>query len=109
MSNQKNPGRTPDIEALKAQHGDIHELTAAGVSVIVKAPSRGAWKRFRTSAQNERNRANAVGNLLLDCLVWPDHQTFEQILEKQPGLEDTFAAEVVEIAGAAEATTRKKL
>lgn len=109
MSNQKTAGKTPDIDAIKAEHGDVFEIESSGVSIIVKAPSRGAWKRFRTSAQNERQRVNAVGNLLRDCLVWPDHNAFEQILEKQPALEDVFAGEVVEIAGAAEATTRKKL
>lgn len=98
------------IEALKAEHGDVLEAVSVDdVTIIVRPPNRGEWKRFRAAAQDQKKRSDAPGQLLRDVLVWPSLKEWDEILECKPALDDTIAAEVAEMAGAVEGATRKKL
>jgi hypothetical protein len=97
------------IEKLKAEHGEIHLLRASGVEVVVKAPGRAQWKRFRAYVADERRRPDAVETLLRDCVVHPDAAALDAILEKRPGLAETFGNQVVELAGASGEAEKKAL
>lgn len=99
------------IDKLKAEHGEnLHQLeSSTGETIIVKSPSRLAYSRFRDASFNEKRRKNALSNLVIDCIVWPDTKAWEAMLDARPGLEDTFASDLVELAGAADAVSRKKL
>jgi hypothetical protein len=91
----------PTIAAeLKGKHPGAVALTAAGETVAVVAPTRPQWKRFRSTAVDEKRRPEALEQLLRDCLVYPDQAALTAILERKPGLAETFGAEVLELAGA---------
>ncbi len=97
------------IEELKAQHGEIHQLSYAGVDVIVRAPSRAAWKRYRALMSDAARRADSFEVLLRDCLLHPSLQELDGILDRRPGLAETFGAELVEIAGLGKEAEKKVL
>ena len=88
------------VEELKEKHGaNLHIVTAQGVEVVVKVPSKAAYRRFRQSSRDEKRRDDATETLLRDCVVYPDAQTLNSEIEKRPAIVDTFAAEVLELAG----------
>jgi hypothetical protein len=96
------------LAAARAQHGEVTELSASGVSVLVRAPSRGEYKRFRSDSFDAAKRSDAVERLCRACVVAPDAATFDRILDARPALADVFGARVLELAGAtAEATAQK--
>jgi hypothetical protein len=97
------------VEKLKAEHGELHLLRASGAEVVVKPPSRAQWKRFRAYVADERRRPDAVESLLRDCVVYPDAAALDGILEKRPGLAETFGNQVVELAGASGEAEKKVL
>jgi hypothetical protein len=92
----------PAVEAeMKEKHPGSVALTAGGETVVVVAPSRPIWKRFRTVvASDDKRRPEGLEQLLRDCLVYPDQKALTAILDRKPGLSETFAAEVCELAGA---------
>jgi hypothetical protein len=88
------------IEEQKAKHGTVHLLKAGEHEVIVKRPSRPAWRKFRTLAAEPSKRPDALEGLLRDCLVYPDQKALEAMLEQAPALSELFGNEVMDIAGA---------
>lgn len=97
-------------EKLKAQHGDIYSVSApSGEMVVVRMPDRALWKRFRSHMADERRRIDALENLVRGCVVHPDAPTFDAMLEKKPGLAETFGAAVVDLAGMAQDSEKKAL
>jgi hypothetical protein len=97
------------IEDLKQKHGEIHHLSHAGVDVVVKAPGRAEWKRFRALMADEKRRADSLETLLRDCIVHPDRSELDGILGRRPGLAETFGGKLVEIAGLSEGAEGKAL
>jgi hypothetical protein len=101
------------IEALKAEHpGDELHLLANeehGAEVVVKVPNDGEWKRYRTTGTDPAQRPFALRSLLLACIVYPAPAEVSAMLARRPGLVETFGAELLEIAGVSQATTRRKL
>ena len=96
------------IEAARATHGEVSELTAGEYAVLVRAPTRGEYKRFRAESLDERKRAEAVEHLCRSCVVYPDPAAFDALLDRKPALADIFGAKVLELEGAAgEAEARK--
>lgn len=90
-----------NVDELKAQHGDVVELSHAGRSIIVKRPSRAVWRKFQAKARGPGPLAqhDALEGLVRDCLVHPDPAGFDAMLEALPGLVATFGGELVELAG----------
>lgn len=90
-----------DLDDLRAAHGvDITRLDASGVTVVVRAPTRAEYKRFRAESLDDKRRADAVENLCRSCVVWPDAAEFSRILDRKPALADIFGAKVLDAAGA---------
>lgn len=108
-------GSITEEQIVKAQTSHpgatLHLLSNAdtGVDIIVKSPSEGEWKRFRTMQNDEGQRTLALRTLVLGCVVEPSIAEFTKVLGELPGLAETFGAELVEIAGVSRATTRRKL
>lgn len=90
------------VEKLKAEHGEVYILEAAGGSVVVKPPSRAAMKRFFNLSAREDRRYEALEALLQDCAVYPDPSELARLLERKPGLVAPFGEQLVRLAGATE-------
>lgn len=90
------------IEKLKAEHGEVYALEAAGASVVVRPPSRAAMKRFFNLSSREDRRYEALEALLQDCAVYPEPSELARLLEKKPGLVAPFGEQLVKLAGATE-------
>ena len=95
------------IQALKSKHGStLTLLSAANNHVVVRPPSRGEWKRYRTQMHDDAQRPDAAEHLLRACIVHPDSAQVEALLNRLPGLAESFGAAVLELAGRVE--TEKK-
>jgi len=90
------------IERIKAEHGEVYVLEAAGVSVVVRPPSRAAMKRFFNLSSREDRRYEALEALLQDSAVYPEPAELARLLEKKPGLVAPFGEKLVALAGATE-------
>ena len=97
-----------NIEQLKQQHGELHELSHAGETVIVKAPNRATWKRFRAQVIDESKRVVALEELVRSCVVHPEKAELEVMLDRKPGLVETFGKALGELAGAGDGQAEKK-
>lgn len=86
------------LEQLRAQHGDVFELTEGGETVVVKRPSRGDYRRFRQDRQDDKRRAMALETLFEACLVHPELDALEPVLDRKPALADVFGGRLLEIA-----------
>jgi hypothetical protein len=99
------------IAALKAKHGvdELHVLSASGVRVIVKAPTRDVWMRFKDLAADAKRRRVAFEYLLTACAVHPEGEGVAAILDKKPALAESFGAKLCEMAGLEEEARAEKL
>lgn len=87
---------------LKDKHPGVplHELTgSSGASIIVRSPDRATYKKFRAHMQDDRRKLDAPEVLLRSCILHPDSAAVDVLLDQQPGLVETFANKLLEIAG----------
>lgn len=101
-----------DIETLKAQHGEIYELSAdlgeeGTVAVIVRKPGRTQFARFTKDGLTDPLRA--TNNLFFDCLVRPSPAEMQRLFERYPGLLVSFANRLLALAKANLEVLEKKL
>jgi hypothetical protein len=89
------------IEDLRVKLGPgVTILEAAGEIVGVKSPSRVAYSRFREYMMDDRRKVQANEALVIDCLVYPPAGSErEAIFDRRPALIDTFANELIKMAG----------
>lgn len=101
------------IAKLKADNpgAELHLLTndETEAEVVVKTPSEPEWRRFRSMSSDDSQRAMALRSLVLACVVRPPMEEFAEMLERKPGLAETFGSKLVDIAGVSMATTVRKL
>jgi hypothetical protein len=97
------------IEGLKAEHGDVYLLEAKEESVVVTVPTRPQYRRFIEAAGKDNKRPHAMETLCRECVVYPNAETFDALLEKKPGLAATFSAKLLELAGVEDEAAAKKL
>jgi hypothetical protein len=101
------------IARAKAAHPgvELHLISNddLGVEIMVRAPNEGEYKRFRTMHADEAQRSAASRALVLGCIVEPPPSEFTAMLASRPALADTFANDLVEIAGLSRANTRRKV
>jgi hypothetical protein len=88
------------LEEVREKYPKVVALTAGGESVMVVPPGRSQWRRFKKAITDEAKRADAFEILLRDCVVFPDPQGLEAILDRMPALAETFGDAVAELAGA---------
>lgn len=104
---------TPEtIDALKQKLNvsRLYQLEAkSGESVLVRMPTTGDWRRFRSQLHEERKRVDAPETLLRSCIVHPDKAGFDAMVEEMPGLLDNFAAQLVELASGDGRSGEKKV
>jgi hypothetical protein len=78
------------LEQLKRSHGDLKvygfgfdaKTKIPAYRVVVKAPDRGDYKRFE--ADQKRNDPDAEEVLVRSCIVYPDTNAVQEILERYP-------------------------
>lgn len=100
------------LDKLKVEHGEVHLLKASSDEgeffVVVKRPTRPQYKRFKSLATDEKRRVDAGEWLVLECLVHPSREDFQIALERHPGLGDSYAEDVLKIAGVGATVDVKK-
>lgn len=100
------------IAELKERHkvSKLHMLRAGqGEFVVVRMPTDANWKRFRKQMADEAKRADALETLLRTSIVYPDPPAFDAMLAERPGLLDTFASNLGELAGLEKEIEKKVL
>jgi len=98
-----------ELDKLKAEHGSLTQLSHEDESVIVKTPNRATWKRFRAQIMDESKRVIAFEELVRACVVHPERPALESMLDRKPGLIETFGKALSELAGAGEKAEKKAL
>jgi hypothetical protein len=76
--------------------------------IVIKRPSRGAWKSFNAMRAGKAKGITAYEQLLVDCVIPPFAESWKEMVERMPGLVDTFGSAAATFAGASAAFTVKK-
>jgi hypothetical protein len=101
------------IASLKAANPGVElfviENDELDLAAVVKAPTWAQWRQFRLAQSMPEQKAGANKQLVASVLVQPNASEFEMMLQVRPGLADTLAAEVGEIAGISNASTHRKI
>ena len=105
------------LDKIKAAHPgiELYALIAASadgsrsVSVIVKVPDRARWIRFKEQAADKNRKALATESLVRDCVLHPGAAELDSMIEKRPGLVESFGAEIAALAGIEESVVAKKV
>lgn len=71
-----------------------------GDVIGVTPPTRAQWRKFKVVGMDQAKRPDVMEMLLRDCLVYPEPTAFEALVERRPGLIETFGEEVLELGGA---------
>lgn len=99
----------PDIGALKAQYGEIYELSCGRVVVLCRRPGRAEFHRWQDRILAGRNRAAAFEQLVRDCAVHPTGEELEELFDRYPGAAVAIGARLAELAGLEEEAQVKAL
>lgn len=111
-ANEAIPEET--LNRLRAAHPasvELSILTApSGESVVVRNITRGEWHRYRTKVSaDERKRFDLSEQLLFSCIVHPEKMEVESILDRRPGLTETWFNGLMEVAGLSQHFEKKAL
>ncbi|MDI1430230.1 hypothetical protein [Polyangium sorediatum] len=96
---------TDEVRAeLRRTHGGDLRLIEVedreGVAVVVKPPTRKAWAAAFDGLSKPAGRPDALHNLLIDCVAWPDAAALSAVLEEVPALSELAWPVLAELAGA---------
>jgi hypothetical protein len=103
------------IEELKAKHpaDELHRLGGTKEIVVVKCPSAPLWEAMQDKVLDAKStqpqRRAAAHNLLISCVVFPSAEKVAELLERKPGLLQTFTNQLSEIAGVDNEARSEKL
>jgi hypothetical protein len=97
------------LEELKAEHGEVHVLTAGGNVVVIKRPTKPMIERWQDACTTDKKRGpKATATLVRECVVHPAPSVYDAMIEERPLLPMTFGEKVLEIAGAIQDCEAKK-
>ncbi len=91
---------SPELAKVRESFPTAVELKAGEDTIIAVPPSRMVWRRFKMTMQDERKRPDAFEVLLRDCVKHPEPAEIEAMLNRKPGLAETFGDSLCELAGA---------
>jgi|SRR5688572_1121941 len=104
------PPSAEQVAKWKQEHGELIQLEAsAGEVAVFKAPRGAVWARFRVQAGDDKKRTVSVENLVRGCLVYPPEAEFDALVERRPGLIESFGVALVEHAGLTDRVEKKVL
>lgn len=93
-----------DAEDLRVlQHPQYRDCRA-----ILRRPKRDAYKRFKATSSKPGRALDAIETLLLDCVVWPELDDWKALVDRMPGLIDSFGSYALTFAGGSAEFTGKK-
>ena len=100
------------IADLKAQHGEDNvrkfQLERGGQEFVVRGPAPGEYERALDKiGDGGRRKTEAIQEVGLACIVFPDRETVDAILVTKPGLKLTAGNVALEISGVVEAYAEK--
>ncbi|MRG97845.1 hypothetical protein [Polyangium spumosum] len=98
---------TDEVRAeLRRTHGGELRLIEVedreGAAVVVKPPTRKAWAAAFDGLSRPAGRPDALHNLLIDCVAWPDAAELAKVLEEVPAMSELAWPVLAELAGAPE-------
>lgn len=100
-----------DEQALQSaikEHGKlgqrVHAIYTPLGAVIVKRPSRAAYREYQAA----EDRFEGQDVLVHACLVYPDHARYERIVNEYPAIQGQLAGAIALLAGIALEVTASK-
>lgn len=84
------------LATLKAQHGMVFRYTIDGQTLLFRRAKRADYRRFKTEAMDEKRRPFATENLAAACLLQPDSDTYEALLERYPAVPERVASDLLD-------------
>lgn len=99
------------ITAVKTKHPgmELRMLSTEEAAIIARCPSRGDYKRFRDMFLDPAKRSGALETLVYACTLHPPSEAVGAMLEKRPGLAETFGEKLASWAGLGQEAVEKKL
>jgi hypothetical protein len=103
------------IDKLKKDNAGVELLHVSApimgetYEAVLRTPGSGEWARFMAQNRDDARKAQSFAVLLAACRVWPDAPAFQVMLDKRPGLNETFGAKLTAAAGLAQEAEVKKL
>lgn len=94
------------LEELRSQCPDRQllelrvEILSKPIVVYAKPPSKAIYKRFR--AKSKQNVSDATEEFLCACVIHPDGTAMQALIERYPGLIETFTVPLFEACGQAQ-------
>lgn len=79
------------------------------VEIVIKRPSRGEYKRFRSMLFDDGLKQDALETLARNCVAYPEPEGFSALLEERPGIAETIGGKLVDLAGLEKTVAAKKL
>ena len=78
------------IDELEAKHLRIEVVRGEGEKppweIVLRKPTRAEYKQFRAHMHDPARIANAQEVLVLKCVVYPDPERLDALLEEWPGI-----------------------
>lgn len=74
------------VEELKAKYGEVRKVTLGDEVFVMRPASRAEWKRFEEARADETKRHVARENLVRHCVVYPDADGLEAVLDRRPAM-----------------------
>lgn len=95
------------LATLKNQHGMVFRYTIDGQTLLFRRAKRADYRRFKTEAMDDKRRALATENLAAACLLQPDADTYEALLERYPAVPERVASDILDDIMQVEAVQKK--
>jgi len=86
------------VQKLRAEHGEVFELTEGGETILARRPTRADWRKFKAARADDKKKIVALEEVFEACLLLPELDEFDRVLERKPALADTFGQLLIEIA-----------
>lgn len=102
---------TAAIDKIKEENPDAELLLIESSmgDVIAKIPTANEMNAFRSKIFDEKRRANATESLVRSCVLYPDREELNVLIQKRPLIIEKVAAELDKAGGGQEELTVKKL
>jgi len=100
------------IEKTKAEHPNVEilHLTAKdGSEVLAKIPQKKEMDMFRDLASSDKTKSRSPERLLRACVLHPVQEELGMLLDRRPGLVESWVGKLLEAAGITEEAEAKKL
>jgi hypothetical protein len=74
------------LDELESVHKKVFHLEIDGQTIVLRKPTRGEWKKFRSDSTNDAKKSDANEMLWRALVVFPSREEFSEMLEEYPAL-----------------------